>query len=178
MTPRWWLAASYEPLARDAEGLAWNLRGQGVKCMTEEDYFDASGKKQRSGKASSAAQRWADTLTERYSDLAEHDSAFGQLRNVMDLAVVAALIEKEQLLVTAGLQLPELLGETQVAEYPVPEQVATKASFIKRRGNFTVSASGGVQMLPWHIADRTEEVEGVGDVRNEISVHSQQWWLQ
>jgi len=178
MTPRWWLAASYEPLARDAEGLTWNLRGQGVKCMTEEDYFDASGQKQRSGKASAAAQRWADTLTERYSELAEHDSAFGQLRNVMDLAVVAALIEKEQLLVTAGLQLPELLGETQVAEYPVPEQVATRASFIKRRGNFTVSASGGVQMLPWHIADRTEEVDSVGDVRDKISVDSQQWWVQ
>ena len=59
MTPRWWLAANYEPLARDAKGLTWQLRGQGVKCMTEEDYFDANGNKQHSGKASPAAERWA-----------------------------------------------------------------------------------------------------------------------
>ena len=173
MTPRWWLAASYEPLARDVAGLTWQLRGQGVQCMTEEDYFDASGQRQQSGKASRAAQQWAETLTERYSELADHDSAFGQLRNVMDLAVVAALLDKEQMLVTAGLDLPELLGEAQIVEYPVPAQVATKASFIKRRGNYTISASGGVQILPWHIADRTEEVSNLADVRKMVSTSSQ-----
>jgi hypothetical protein len=178
MTPRWWLAASYDALARDAEGLTWQLRGQGVQCMTEEDYFDASGHKQRSGKASPAAQRWAETLTERYSELADHDSAFGQLRNVMDLAVVAALIEKEELLVAAGLSLPTLLNETEIAEYATPRQVATKASFVRRRGSYTISASGGVQMLPWHIADRTEEVTGVSDVRKKISVDPTKWWMQ
>ena len=40
MAPRWWLAPNYQPLAKDAQGLAWELRGQGVKCMTEEDYLD------------------------------------------------------------------------------------------------------------------------------------------
>ncbi|MCH7751230.1 MAG: DUF1598 domain-containing protein [Planctomycetes bacterium] len=178
MTPRWWLAANYEPLARDAAGLTWQLRGQGVQCLTEEDHFNAVGQRVSSGKASRAAQRWAQMLTERYSELADHDSAFGQLRNVMDLAVVAALFDKEQLLVRAGLDLPQLLGELQIAEYPTPRQVATKASFIKRRGSYTISASGGVQILPWQIADRTEEVSTLGDVREEVSPDSQQWWLQ
>jgi NADH-quinone oxidoreductase subunit D len=31
MMPRWWLAPNYEPIRRDAEGLAWELRGSGVK---------------------------------------------------------------------------------------------------------------------------------------------------
>jgi hypothetical protein len=178
MTPRWWLAASYDALARDAEGVTWQIRGQGVQCMTEEDHFDASGLKQGSGKASAAAQRWAETLTERYSELADHDSAFGQLRNVMDLAVVAALIEKEQLLVTAGLELPQLLDQLPLAEFATPRQVATKASFVRRRGSYTISASGGVQLLPWHVADRTEQVDAVSDVRKEISLESGRWWLK
>ena len=118
------------------------------------------------------------TLTERYSELADHDSAFGQLRNVMDLAVVAALIEKEELLVAAGLNLPMLLSETEIAEYATPRQVATKASFVKKRGSYTISASGGVQMLPWHIADSTEEVAGVSDVRKKISDEPTKWWVQ
>lgn len=168
MTPRWWLAADYEPLARDAAGLTWQLRGQGVRCLTEEDHFNAAGQRQHSGKASGAAQRWAEMLTDRYTELADHDSAFGQLRNVMDLAVVAALLDKEQLLSTAGLALPQLLGELSIAEYPTPRQVATKATFIKKRGNYTISASGGVQILPWQIADRTEKVSSLGNVREMV----------
>ena len=178
MTPRWWLAAKYEPLARDAQGLTWQIRGQGVQCLTEEDHFNASGERQQSGKASAAAQQWAQTLTERYSELADHDSAFGQLRNAMDLAVVAALIDKEQLLARAGLELPQLLQEVSVAEYPSPKQVASKASFVKRRGNYTISASGGVQILPWQIADRTEESTTVEAVRGQLSADSDNWWLQ
>ncbi|HEY4309267.1 MAG TPA: DUF1598 domain-containing protein, partial [Pirellulales bacterium] len=37
--PRWWLATNYEPLLTDADGLAWELRGPGVKAMTEEDFL-------------------------------------------------------------------------------------------------------------------------------------------
>ena len=36
MTPRWWLACDYQPLARTEDGLGWQLRGRGVKAMTEE----------------------------------------------------------------------------------------------------------------------------------------------
>src|SRR5690606_6954747 len=57
-TPRWWLAPKYEPLARDADGLAWQLRGQGVQCMTEDDHFNAEGKRQKSSKASATATKW------------------------------------------------------------------------------------------------------------------------
>lgn len=178
MTPRWWLAPKYEPLAKDAEGLSWQLRGQGVQCLTEEDHFNAAGQRQQRGQASPAAQKWAETLTERYSELADHDSAFGQLRNVMDLAVIAALIEKEQLLARAGLEIPQLLHEVSVAEYPAPRQVATQASFLKRRGSYTISASGGVQILPWQIADQTVENAEVSTVRGELSAVADKWWLE
>jgi hypothetical protein len=178
MTPRWWLAPKYEPLARDAEGLTWQLRGQGVQCLTEEDHFNAAGQRQQSVPASPAARQWAETLTERYSELADHDSAFGQLRNVMDLAVVAALIDKEQLLARAGLELPQLLQEVRVAEHPSPKQVATQASFLKRRGSYTISASGGVQIWPWQIADQVEESAAVDAVRSKLSADSGQWWLE
>ena len=43
MMPRWWLAPKYEPLRRDNDGLAWELRGQGVRCLTEQDFLDSDG---------------------------------------------------------------------------------------------------------------------------------------
>ncbi len=178
MTPRWWLATNYDPLAHGAKGLAWQLRGQGVQCLTEEDYFDAEGKRKKSVKAGAMAQRWARTLTDRYDELAEQDSAFGQLRNVMDLAVVAALIDKKQLLEHADLKLPELLEGYVPLAYDAPKFVRTQASFIRQRGNWVVSASGGVQLLPWSVADQTEEVAEVGTLREQFSGNGDQWYWE
>jgi hypothetical protein len=178
LTPRWWLATNYEPLARDAKGLAWQLRGQGVQCLTEEDHFNAEGQREKSVKAGKLAQQWAQTMTERYSALAEHDSTFGQLRNVMDLAVVAALIDMEQLLVRANLELPQMMAGYAPVEYNAPRSVPTKASFIKQRGNWVVSASGGVQLMPWHVADRSEEAVQVGELHQKLATDSGQWYWQ
>lgn len=174
--PRWWLAPNYEPMSRDADGLAWELRGPGVQCMTEEDHFNADGKRAGSTKAGVAATRWAKTLTERYAELAEHDSSFGMLRNAMDLAVVAALLEKEQLLVTAGLELPQMMAEAATVSYPAPTKVDSKVSFVKQGRNWVVSASGGVQFLPWQVADKTEQNDGLSDVRQQFSHTAERWY--
>jgi hypothetical protein len=178
MTPRWWLASAYQPLARDAEGLAWQLRGQGVQCMTEEDYFNAEGEREKTVQAGPMAQQWADTMTARYDELATEDSAFGLLRNVMDLAVVAALVEKEELADRAGLEIPQLLTEYQPASYETPKYVPSQASFIRHRRSWLVSASGGVQLLPWHVADKTEEVAAVKDLHEQLSAAGDNWYWQ
>jgi hypothetical protein len=174
-TPRWWLAPKYEPLARDADGLAWQLRGQGVQCMTEEDHFNVEGKREKSSKASGIAAKWANTLTERYAELADHDSSFGQLRNAMDLAVIAALLDKEGLLVKAGLELPKLTHEVALSEYSAPRESASKANFVRRRGDFVISTSGGVQIVPWQLIEQVEEVVAVGAAREKLAAPSGAW---
>lgn len=177
MLPRWWLAPNYEPLARTADGLGWELRGQGVKCMSNEDFVNESGERTVGVQKNPAAEKWAAKMTELYPELAAHDSSFGELRNIMDLAVIGALIEKERLLDIANLQLPRLMSEQPLERYPAPKQTASKASAIKQRNGWVISASGGVEMLPWHIASEVETVEAVGDVRGEMSTDVEEiWW--
>ena len=60
--------------------------------MTEEDFVAANGSRERSGKASPLARKWADNMTAHYDELAGKNVVFGQLRNCIDLAVVSALI--------------------------------------------------------------------------------------
>lgn len=174
--PRWWLAPLYEPLARDVEGLAWEVRGQGVQCLTEEDYFNAEGKREKSAKAGALATKWAQNMTNQFAELATHDSSFAALRNAMDLAVVAALIDKEGLLLKAELALPELTHGFQLSQYDAPRQVASQATFVRRRKDFVISASGGVQILPWEIVDQVAEVTDLGKVRTQVAVPNENWW--
>ncbi len=176
MLPRWWLAPNYEPLQKDQEGLAWEIRGQGVKCLTEQDFMDGSGQKQHSGKSDSTAQKWADTFTQKFDELAREDSSFGQLRNVMDLAVVGALLVKERLSERCGFQAPSLMGEQTLDEYPAPRSVASQASFVKAGHNWVLSVSGGIQIFPWQVADRTQVSKDLASTHGEHPAEKNWYW--
>ncbi len=178
MMPRWWLAPNYEPLRRDADGLTWELRGSGVKCMTEQDFLNADGQLEHSGKAEPLAQKWADAFTANFDELAREDSSFGQLRNVMDLAVIAALLTKEGMFERTGIQIPQIRTNEPVSEYPAPRQVASQASFVKAGRNWVMSVSGGVQIFPWQVADRTEVVSDLAVARdaNQGATGSTWYW--
>lgn len=155
--PRWWLASNYEPLLRDKEGLAWEIRGQGVKCMTAEDFFDEKGQRKETRAGNSAAQKWADQFTAKFEDLAAHDSSFGHLRNVMDLAVITTVIVHQDLEKRVGLETPYLSEKQPLEVFPAPKRVATQTTYVGR----VVTASGGVQIVPAEILENEESVDRV-----------------
>jgi hypothetical protein len=175
LMPRFWLAPKYEPIRRDNDGLAWEIRGQAVRCLTEQDFMK-DGEKQHSGKADPTAQKWADSFTSKFEELAREDSSFGQLRNVMDLAVVGALLTKEGLIQKASFQAPGLMGDQQLDEYPAPRAVASKASFVRAGGRWVVSVSGGVQIFPWQIADRTAVSKDLASTRPQLPAPKSWYW--
>ena len=179
MTPRWWLSPNYEALYRDAEGLAWELRGVGVQCLTAEDTFGTAGQRTGTGKASPIARKWADNMTARYEALAAKEPVFAELQNCIDLAVVSALILKEDLIGRAGCELPMLTATEQyrVAEYSVPKQVQSQATAVKKGRNWVITASGGVMIQPWEIVQTATASEQVATVRNKaVASRANRWW--
>jgi hypothetical protein len=179
MTPRWWLSPNYEALYRDGEGLAWELRGVGVKCLTAEDTFNAAGQRTATAQASPMAQRWADNMSAKYEELAAKEPIFAELRNCIDLAVVSALVLKENLTARAGCDLPMLIGERSyaVAEYPVPKQVDSKATAVKKGRNWVITASGGVMIQPWEMIQTAKASVQIAPVRAQaVSSRKTAWW--
>jgi hypothetical protein len=179
-TPRWWLECDYEPLGRSEDGLGFEIRGRGVKCMAEDEIIDAQGNATGKGTASGAAQRWADLMTAHYDELSTKDAAFGELRNVMDMCVVAALIAKEQLLIKANCQLPTLWGAQSklgVQSMNTPKEVESLCSSVKR-GDSVVVMSGGVQIGSWQVADKMETRPAVVQARAKAknTGASSIWW--
>ncbi len=176
--PRFWLAPMYDPLRRDPEGLAWELRGQAVRCLTEQEFLNEAGQKQKSGEPDPTSQKWADTFTEKFEELAHEDSSFGALRNVMDLAVIGALLAKERLLERSGLEAPNLMRDEPLLEYRAPRTVPSQASFVKAGRQWIVSVSGGVQIFPWQVADRTEVEPSLADARPQQPTDADDWYWQ
>jgi hypothetical protein len=179
--PRWWLEPSYEAVLRDEAGLAWELRGASVKALTEDDFLAASGQVQRGGKTNPVAQRWADTMTAKFPELAVADPIFGQLRNCMDLAVVSTLIVKERLAEKAGWRsslLTDSASPLAVERFPAPKQVASKASLAKKGRNWVIAVSGGV-MIPVKAILEKARVEAelkAQRIESAVGKHDDWWW--
>ncbi|MCA9271136.1 MAG: DUF1598 domain-containing protein [Planctomycetales bacterium] len=172
MMPRWWLSCDYDAVARSEDGLAWNLRGAGVKTETENP----------DGAKDPIAQRWADLMTENYADLSTRDTVFGELRNLMDMCVIAALIQKEGLLEKASCSLPLITDPDSLLmtdSWNPPKSVATQASATKKGRNWVITASGGVLVDSWQVAtDLQQQDAAVGEVRAAARrpADREPWW--
>jgi hypothetical protein len=157
--PRFWLEADYDPLARDADELAWRINDRRMTCLTESDVAARDEIKRGAGGHDRIAAAWCGAMTANYDALAAHQPVFAELVNCVDLAVVAALIRGRQLDQRAGLDLGLLLDAERLPlpKYDVPASVSTVASGIKKGRNWVLSASGGVQFQPWQFAAATRE---------------------
>lgn len=178
MMPRWWLEPNYQPMLADPDGLAWEIRGAGVKAMTEEDFFEANGKRTHTGKQNPLAKKWADSMTANYDQLAQAEPIFAQLRNCIDLAVVAALIVKEELPHKTGHSFPILMTEATLPtdEYNAPQQVPSQASVLRKGKSFIISASGGVLINPWSIQQTRESSSQLNPLRTKAVAQNKNWW--
>jgi hypothetical protein len=180
-TPRWWMACDYEPLGRSEDGLAFEIRGRGVKCMAEDEVVDAQGRVSGTGSASSSSQKWANLMTQHYAELSTKEASFGELRNLMDLCVVAALVSKEQLLEKANCDIPTIMSPYSPLSHvslQSPKSIETLCSQVKR-GNSVIVISGGVQIGSWEVTDKVETRPAVAQVREKAKPTGsagRAWW--
>ena len=182
MMPRWWLACDYEPLSRSEDGLAWEIRGRGVKCLTQQAVLSPDGVIEDTKQNHHAAEKWAEMMTVQYDRLCEKEIVFAQLRNLMDLCIVAALIEREGLADRAHCDL-SLLTDTNspllVETWNSPQTVTSQVSVVKRNRDYIITASGGVEIDPWSVVRNSKinaAVHAVRDKARNDSGTSTWWW--
>jgi hypothetical protein len=177
--PRWWMAPKYDPLLKDADGLAWALRGTGVQTLTEDGYLGSSGSVTTTGHEDPLAKKWAEAMTDNYAALSKALPVFAELRNCVDLAVASALLVKEDLPRKADCDLSLLLDESRiaVAEYPIPKMIDSKASLIRKGRDWIISLSGGIQVDSWSALEHTETGPQLIKSRSAATpVNVERWW--
>jgi hypothetical protein len=167
--PRFWLEAEYDPIARDADELAWKIGGRRMRCLSENDVAADDGMKRGAAPADAVARRWCDAMTASYDQLATKQPIFAELTNCVELAVVAALIHGRQLDKRAGCDLAALVDPVlfPLPRYDVPTAVPTVATGVKKGSNWVLSASGGVKFQPWQFAANTVDSAEVAASRTK-----------
>lgn len=177
-TPRWWMACDYDSISRSEDGLSWEIKGQGVKVLTENEIVAEDGSVNGTGKASPIASKWAANMTAKFDELAAVEPVFGQLRNVMDLSVVAALLQQQGLLEKVGMDAEALVAAGTQAlpeEWQIPKSISSKCSFVKKNRGYVITASGGVAIESWAVASKTEVATSAASRRAEALKSSDDW---
>ena len=92
---RWWFTMNYEALRSTPDRDAFELRGTGVQVLSENEMLTQRGERIHTGQSDELNEQFAHTFTKHFAELAAKYPIYADLRNVFDLALVAALIVAE-----------------------------------------------------------------------------------
>ncbi len=176
---RWWMACDYDAVQHSQDGLAWKLSGRGIKTLTEADVVSNDGSRKQTGKKDALAQKWADMFTDKMDELSTKDPVFGELQNVMDTCVVAAIVRGRDLETKSGLDLSVLSGKTPTitpSNLNTPSQIEPQCSFLKTSAGWVVTTSGGVSVDSWSVASKTEVNDELASVRTSVERPDSDSW--
>jgi hypothetical protein len=148
---RWWFTLNYDAIVATQERNAFELRGQGVKVLSESELVDAEGNRLHTGKSDPLAADFAHNFTKHFDDLAAKYPIYAELRNIFDLALVCSLIQTHDLSGQAGWQMacfnnPQAYQVERGHAPKMVDSVINHRDFSK--GQFVVVVSGGVRVDP------------------------------
>ncbi len=176
---RWWMACDYQAIERSDDNLAWKLNGRGIKTLTEQEVIQKDGSVKQTGKTEPMAQKWAELFSDKLDELAIHEPVFGELRNVMDVCVIAALVQSRSLDEIAHCDLSVLRGQQKtvtLSELPAPSELDPQCSFLKTASGWVVTASGGVMVDSWSVVSKTADNQELKTVRDRAKTSKNGIW--
>ncbi|SFH68084.1 DUF1598 domain-containing protein [Planctomicrobium piriforme] len=182
---RWWMTLQCEAVVHSPEKNAFEIRGAGVKCLSENQHLTASGERIATGKSEPVNQQFAANFTSHYEELAKKDPIFADLEGIFDLALVAAMIQNNQLDQRAGWDRGVFAanGEYRPASYATPKQTESVINHRVFNGQDVVlQVAGGVRgdaMAVLNDAAVNHESPRLGTVAQQAQageLPANRWW--
>jgi hypothetical protein len=182
---RWWFVPDYKCVRISDDHLAMELEGEGVKLVGEDEVVGADGQRTAQGKSGRASQMFTHGFTTKYPDLARRKPIYAQLRNLIDMAIAAAHIQREDYLGKAGWNM-EIFGDEKlfpVEVYKAPTEVDTVVTSMMKGARLVTPVGGGVRieapsaLEPDNVL--TDEGDKVAKARHDTElsgIKPDQWW--
>ncbi len=146
---RWWFTPEYDGIRISDDSLAMEMVGQGVKLQAEDIRIGADGVLAAAGeKPGKASQLFCTAFTKKYPEIAAASPVYAQLRNMMDVAIVAAFCRRHDLYGRADWTADFLRDEARLPceTLPAPKQVACVVNWQWKGARLLTPAGGGVSI--------------------------------
>jgi hypothetical protein len=182
---RWWMTLKCDAVLYSPSRDAYEIRGSSVKCLSENEFLSENGQRLATGKAEPINQRFAANFTSHYQQLAAQDPIFADLQGIFDLAIVAALIQRDQLDQRAHWDRGVLAdqGAYQPAVYAAPRQTESVVNHRVFNGRDVVlQVAGGVRwdvlavLQDNQVAQPSPRLGGVAQAARAPELPAGRWW--
>jgi hypothetical protein len=180
---RWFFTPNYDCVRTSSDSQAMELVGDGVKVVGEDELVSDDGHRAASGHANSASHQFTIAFTKVYSELADKSAVYAELRNLIDLSVAAAYIQKQDFYGKANWKMDVLGDENTIATETcnAPKQIATVVNVIRKGGQLCMP-NGGVEINPLMALapekvqkDKDDKVSTARD-KVKIELGKGRWW--
>jgi hypothetical protein len=185
MLQRWWFTPDYKCIRLAEDKLAAEFVGQGVQLQAEDKLIGADGSLAAAGaKPNKASELYTLSFTRKYPEISAASPVYAQLRNLIDLAITAALIRRHDYYTRSEWQA-ELLREEasySIETQPAPKRVACVVNSLWKGSRLFTPAGGGVSIRPDDALEAenllADDKQAVATQRGQLKlpVRDDQWW--
>ncbi|MBL8868783.1 MAG: hypothetical protein JNK90_03265, partial [Planctomycetaceae bacterium] len=182
---RWYFVPDYASVEVSEDGGAMFLNGQGVKLVGAEELVKKDGSREARTNVNKASQQFTREFTEKYSKLAETTPVYAQLRNLVDMSIVAAFIQDSDFYGQSQWKLGVFGDESivKVERFAAPLHVEPAVNTFFNNGRLLTPIGGGVNIQPRQaFAGENKKVDATGKIKetqNNAPVQGlteNQWW--
>ena len=182
---RWFFQPDYSCVHMTEDRNSMQLVGNGVKLVGEDESVSAAGQRKGRGGMNPASKAFTNSFTRMYGQLADRSPLFSELRNLIDLSIVAAFIQKMDIYQKANWNLATFGDESVLPVetlYPL-QKVAPVVNAFWKGNSFMTPIAGGVTIQP-RVAlnsdrvsvDETGEIQKAHDSVVVDLLEDGQWW--
>ena len=182
---RFYFVPDYQCVRVSPDDLSMQLVGEGVKLVGQDELVGQGGERQQTGKANLAAKAFTEEFTKKYPQLSAAVPIYAQLRNLIDLSVVAAFIQQRDLFAKTEWRMESFGNETAMPVKTVnaPKQVDAAVNVVWRGTHVTTPIGGGVHINPHEafstsnlLKDDEGKVSAARETLDLKSLPKDRWW--
>ena len=147
---RWYFVPNYECVRVADDNQAMELVGEGVKLVGDDEVVSNDGGRTQTGTADAASKTFTESFTKAYPEIARRATVYGELRNIIDLSVAAAFMQKHDFFAKADWKMEVLGDETKFATetHHAPKQVSSACIALAKGARVSFPIGGGVHVQP------------------------------
>lgn len=146
---RWYFVPEYECIRMSPDKLAISLEGQGVKLVGADELVSRDGSRQETVAVSGGASKaFTDAFTQKYPEISAKAPVYAELRNLVDMAVVAAYLQSEDIYGKLDWSMVVFGNESRfpIQTEKAPKKVESAVAAIWRGKTLMTPIGGGVEI--------------------------------